>query len=70
MGTVVRSECDNPSSIKTESKDFSETLRSLCNQACIRLRALAEGKEVHAHIVNTGFKPTIFLWTAVMNILC
>ncbi|MCO5580091.1 hypothetical protein L7F22_033957 [Adiantum nelumboides] len=36
-------------------------------QACVRLRALAKGKEVHAHIVNTGFKPTIFLWTAVMN---
>ncbi|MCO5584503.1 hypothetical protein L7F22_038431 [Adiantum nelumboides] len=95
MGSAAGLECESPSSIRTESTDFSEDLRSLCNhgklqealqllqlnhhdstsssdyvclvQACVRLRALAEAKEVHAHIVNTGFKPTIFLWTAVMN---
>lgn len=98
---ITREECSHLLCIATsmtETKDFSEDLKLLCNhgklrealrllnfnphsntthpsskdyvcllQACVRCKALAEGKDVHAHIINTGFKPSIFLWTALMN---
>jgi pentatricopeptide repeat protein len=36
-------------------------------QGCIRYKAIAEGKALHAHILNTGITATIFLWTSIMN---
>eukprot|EP01018_Ginkgo_biloba_P019043 Gb_02373 [translate_table: standard] len=35
--------------------------------ACAGLSALQEGKEIHDHIIQSGFKSDVFVWTALIN---
>eukprot|EP01018_Ginkgo_biloba_P002453 Gb_38938 [translate_table: standard] len=48
--------------VPTESITYTRLL-----QGCIKIKALAEGKQVHAHMLETGFKPCIFLHNNLVN---
>eukprot|EP01018_Ginkgo_biloba_P025502 Gb_26010 [translate_table: standard] len=36
-------------------------------QVCIDMKALAEGKRVHAHMIRNGFQPGVFLWNRLIS---
>lgn len=35
--------------------------------SCAKLKALHEGRRIHAHMLNSGIKPTVFLWSKLVN---
>jgi pentatricopeptide repeat protein len=37
-------------------------------QTCVKKRSLSHGKLIHAHILETGFLPNIYLWNTLVNI--
>eukprot|EP00249_Psilotum_nudum_P036895 c8980_g1_i1 orf=1-378(-) len=36
-------------------------------RGCTNMKSLAEGKQIHAHIINCGFKPDIFIGNTLVN---
>eukprot|EP00249_Psilotum_nudum_P035121 c55140_g1_i1 orf=356-739(+) len=39
-------------------------------QGCIDMRSLAEGRQVHAHVIESGFKSNIFMMNSLVNMYC
>ncbi|CAK9860606.1 unnamed protein product [Sphagnum jensenii] len=78
--------CNNRGKIRalTESGQPGEVLQSLeqrgiCVDAstyklllrrCTHTRNLIEGRNVHLHIIKTGFKPDVYLLNALLNMFC
>eukprot|EP01018_Ginkgo_biloba_P008845 Gb_31599 [translate_table: standard] len=57
----------NQQGIRTYSDIYVALLR-----ACVNMRALAEGKLVHAHTIKTGFQPDVFVGSklVIMYVKC
>ncbi|XP_057852128.2 pentatricopeptide repeat-containing protein At3g24000, mitochondrial [Cryptomeria japonica] len=48
--------------IRLNSKDYKILL-----QRCVKRKALAEGRRLHAHMVENGFNPGIVIWNNLLN---
>eukprot|EP01018_Ginkgo_biloba_P016130 Gb_14867 [translate_table: standard] len=52
----------NQRGVRGDSKTYTRLL-----QGCVKKKALAEGKRIHAHMVESGFEPDISLWNNLIN---